>query len=267
MHQVAAPGPARGRWIWGLSGAATITAFMIPVLAGLVGGPAGAPPLSAQPSGGQHQPVLHAQPQRVSIRAITVPQPVTSLDVQSYGAPVIVAPSRVSAVQVIETIRYDGQDAAPPIPTESVSGGRLTLAAPVCASGDCAISFTVIVPAPGNVTVTADSAGGAVTLTGVAGATVNSGGGAVRAAGIHGPLTVSTDGGSAQLGFAAAPQAVTVSTRGGPVLIIVPGGPYAVTADSAGGPELIAIATDPAAPRTIAASSGGGPLQIEPAAG
>jgi hypothetical protein len=60
---------------------------------------------------------------------------------------------------------------------------------------------------------------------------------------------------------------VRVGTEGGPAIVRVPGGPYALTADSDGGPEIIQIATDPAARRSLRITSGGGPLQVEPAAG
>ena len=64
--------------------------------------------------------------------------------------------------------------------------------------------------------------------------------------------------------FAAAPDSVSVSTDGGPVVLAVPGGPYAVAADSDGGPLSVAIATNPNARPTLAVTSGGGPLRIEP---
>jgi hypothetical protein len=48
----------------------------------------------------------------------------------------------------------------------------------------------------------------------------------------------------------------------------VPGGPYALNATSdGGGPQSVGIATDPAAHRSITVTSGGGSLEIEPAAG
>jgi len=78
--------------------------------------------------------------------------------------------------------------------------------------------------------------------------------------------TVSTDGGDAQIAFAAAPQQVTVSTNGGLAALTVPGGPYALTADSNGGPQSVGIATSPAAGPSITISSGGGPVQVEPLA-
>jgi hypothetical protein len=60
---------------------------------------------------------------------------------------------------------------------------------------------------------------------------------------------------------------VTVSTDGGDAQLAVPGGPYALTANSDGGSQPPAgIATDPQAHRSITVSSGGGALLITRAA-
>jgi hypothetical protein len=275
---------ANGRWVWGLSGLVTAAALAIPG-AHLIAS-AGVP--SSGPG-----------PQDTVVRTVTVPQPVTSLDVQSYGAPVQVTTGPVRGVQVSETIVYDSQG-GPPAVTQSVSGGRLTLADPVCNVSDCTVSFAVTVP-PG-VAVTAATEGGPLAVSGAAGANLDSGGGPVRATRISGPLTVTTEagplllngltgplyadtaggplvarnvaaptatvitgGGEAGIGFTAAPGTVLVSTDGGPAALAVPGGPYALNADSGGGPELVGIAIDPAARAAITVNTGGGPLQIEPA--
>jgi hypothetical protein len=186
--------------------------------------------------------------------------------------------------------------------TESVAGGRLTLRDPACGNSDCDVDFTVTVPS--SVSVTVGTQGGPAFVRGVARASVDSAGGPVGIADISGPLTVSTGGGPltinrvagplradteggtlfaqgitaatasvdtgggpAQVAFSAAPEAVTVGTEGGPATVRVPGGPYALTADSDGGPEIIGIATDPAARLSLRITSGGGPLQVEPASG
>lgn len=315
MRAVAAP----GRWIWGVSGLATIAALAIPGarLITSAGVPGGGPP-----------------PQDTVVRTVTVPQPVTRLDVQSYGAPVQVTAGPVSRVQVTETIWYDPQNGLPAV-TRSVSGGLLTLADPVCNVSDCSVGFTVTVPrgvavaaatgggplavsgaaranldsggGPMRVTgisgpLTAATEGGPLVVSGAAGANLDSGGGSISATRIDGPLTVTTEGGplglngvtgplyadtgggpvqgrgiaaatatvitgggSAQIGFTAAPDTVVVSTDGGPAGLAVPGGPYALTADSDGGPELVGIATNPAAQPTITITTGGGPLQVESA--
>ena len=289
MRQVAAP----RRWIWGLSGLVTIAALAIPGVRLIT--------YAGVPS------AIDAEPQATVTRTVTVPQPVTSLDVQSYGSPVQVTSGPVRRVRVTETITYSRaivpagvKDAGPPAVTQSVSGGLLTLADPVCQVSRCSVSFTVIVPA--GVTVAAATQGGPVIVSGIAGADLDSGGGPVRATEIKGHLTVATEGGpleldgltgplhadtgggslladnvsaaaatvitgggDARIVFAAAPEVVLVSTDGGRATLAVPGGPYAVTASSDGGPQLVSIATDPATGRSITVTSGGGPLLVEPA--
>jgi len=274
----------RGRWIWGLSGLVTTAALVVPGTRLIT-------------SAGQAE---QAQPQPTVTRTVTVPQPVTSLTVQSYGAPVQVTAGPVRHVQITETLTYDPQAGGPPAVAQSVSGGRLSVGDPACANSNCDVSFTVI--APSGVTVTVTTEGGPVTVSGIAGANLDSGGGPVRATKIGGPLTVSTGsgpllldgltgtlradtgggpltaqgiasatatittgGGDARLAFSAALDTLAVGTDGGSAQLAVPGGPYALTADSGGGPQSVGIATDPAAGRSITVISGGGPLWIGPA--
>jgi hypothetical protein len=274
-----------GRWAWGLCGLVTATAIAVPgtllILSAGVPASARAAPPPAQP-----------RMARTRTRTVTVPQPITSLNVQDYGGLILVTAAAVSHVEVTETIAYYGR--APTV-EQSVSGGLLSLADPACANVSCSVSFAVKVPS--GVTVTA--AGGAMFISGTAGANLDSDGAPVSATNIHGPLTVSThggplqikgltgplsadtDGGSAvatgltaataavttgsgpaQIAFAAAPESVTVSTVGASVTLSVPGGPYALTANSDGAPQIIAIATSSAANRSITVSTGGGQLTI-----
>ncbi len=278
MHAVTAP----GRWVWAVSGLAAAAALAVPgtYLITMV-----------------HVPGSQAQPVSITTRTVTVPQPVTSLNVQSYGGQVRVTAGAVSRVQVTERIVYDPQAGGPPAVAESVSGGRLSLGEPVCDGKDCVVNFTVTVPSA--VSVTVDTQGGPVAVSGAADTTVDSGGGPVQITQTAGPLTVrtgggplilndvtgplradtsggtlaarditaaqavlSTGGGPAVIAFAADPDAVTVSTDGGPATLRVPGGPYRLTADSDGGPEIVGIATDPAARASIAVTSGGGPILV-----
>ena len=241
----------------------------------------------------------------VTVRTVTVTQPVTSLDVNSYGGQVRVTAGPVSQVQVTERITYDPSAGGGPAAAESVSGGRLSLSDPACANVDCNVDFTVTVPSA--VSVSVDTQGGPAfisAVSGAAGTTVSSDGGLVQITQVSGPLTVSsgggpvtmnnvtgplhadtgggvliargvtaatasisTGGGAAVVAFTAAPDAVTLNTDGGPATLRVPGGPYAVSADSEGGPEIIGIATDPAARATLKVMSGGGPILLGPATG
>jgi hypothetical protein len=274
------PVAARNRWIWGLAGLAVAASLAVPggwliTSAGVNRGPG---------------------PQDTVTGMVTVLQPVTTLDVQSYGAPVRVTAGPVHHIQITEAITYDPQQGQLPAVPQSVSHGILTLIEPAC---DCTVGFSVTVP-PG-VGVAADTEGGPITVSGVAAANLDSGGGPVRATGISGPLvvttnggaltlngltgplqadtgggpllaqditsataTITTGGGEARIGFAKAPDGLFVSTAGGPATLTLPAGPYALTARSYGGPEAIGIATDPAAGRSVTVTTGGAPLQIEP---
>jgi len=274
----------QGRWVWGLSGLVTAAALAVPG-ARLITSP-GTPDN------------VFAQPQHVAIRTETVPEPVTSLLVQTYGGRVQVTSGQVDRVQVTETIAYGPPDGPPPAVTQAVSGARLSLSDPPCIDSGCNVDFAVTVPP--DVTITVSTGGGSVAVSGTAGATLDSGGGPVRATLIGGPLTVNTGGGPlalqgvsgplraetdggtliaqdiaaatatvttgggpAMVAFATAPEKVSVTTDGGPVTVAVPGGPYKLTADSGGGPQSVGIATDPAAQPSIMVYSGGGPLRIE----
>jgi hypothetical protein len=277
MHAVAAP----GRWIWRLSG--LITAAVLVVVGAHLIAKAGQPE--------------YAQPQATTIRTVTVAQPVTSLTVQSYGGSVQITGAPVGRVQITETLMYDAPGGNLSAVAQSVSGGHLSLGDPECASANCSVRFAVTVPSA--VTVSVDTEGGSISVSGIAGANLDSGGGPVNATRIGGPLTVGTDGGSLQLTgltgplsadtgggslaalgvasatatvttgsggasmiFSAAPDSVTVSTDGGSARLAVPGGPYALTADSDGGPQSIQITTSPAAQRSITVTSDGGPLVV-----
>ena len=105
----------------------------------------------------------------------------------------------------------DGSLSGPPTVEQSVSGGRLSLADPVCETSDCSVSFALTVPA--GVTATVATEGGPVSVSGVAAANLDSGGGDVRAVNIGGPLTVITGGGPLTLDGLAG--ALSADTGGG----------------------------------------------------
>jgi hypothetical protein len=277
-----------GRWAWGLCGLVTVAALAVPGTRLIIS--AGVRPV---PPRTITRPAPRAIIAQIETRTVTVPQRVTSLNVQGYALGTIqVAAAPVSHVEVTEHIAYQG---TPPAVVQSVSGGRLSLADPACANESCTVSFTVRVP-PG-VSVTA--AGGPLYISGVSAANLDSEGTPVIAADIHGPLAVSTHGGplqingltgplradtgggpvlatgvtaatavvstgtgSAQIAFSAAPESVTVSTGGGLAELVLPGGPYALTTNSDGAAQTIGIATSSHAHRSITVTTGGGQLII-----
>ncbi len=232
MRAVAVP----GRWVWGLSGLVTAAVLVVPGVR-LVTAPGN--PWHRQP------------PPDTVTRSLTVDQNVTSMDVQSNGGSVQVRTGPVRHVQVTEALSYDSQDGDPPGVVQSVSGGRLTLADPVCATSNCTVSFAVIVPS--SVAVTAATDGGPVTVDGAAGANVDSGGGPMSIAHINGPLTASTEGGSLQLYETAE---ANVDSGGGPVTAAQIDGPLTVSTDG-GSLQVNGLAG------TLRADTGGGPLFMQ----
>jgi hypothetical protein len=258
MHSITSP----GRIVWTASGVATALALATVITWAVV--TAGKTQHWAGWSPGA--PVL--------TRTVTVSQPFTSLSVESYGAPIRVTGGAVRQATVTEGISYDQNPSGPyavtaggpPVVTAQVSSGRLTLAAPSCASGDnCAVAFTVSVPT--GTTVTAAGDGGAVSVTDTGGAYLDSGGGTVDATGIAGPLTVNAGGGNVTVSGIAGQ--LTVSAGGGSITAS-----HALTAslDSGGGPVTVSEITGPlkvsaegggiTASHTATANldSGGGPV-------
>jgi Putative adhesin len=233
----------RGRWIWGLSGLVTTAALVV----------AGSLLIT---TAGRAEP---AQPAYTATRTVTVPQPVTSLAVQSYGDPVQVTAGPVRRVQVTETINYDPQQGGPPAVAQSVSDGHLSVGDPACANSDCDVSFSVIVP-PG-VTATVTTEGAPVTVSGTAGANLDSGGGPVRATEIGGPLTVITGGGPLQLDGLAGP--LSADTSGGN-LIAQGVAATTTTVTTGGGDAQLAFS---AVPDTVTVNTDGGSLSLDGPAG
>jgi hypothetical protein len=246
-----------GRWVWGLSGLATAAVLIVPGVRLLTA--AGAP---------WHRPPASD----TVVRSLTVPEHVTSLDVQSYGGLVKVAAGPVSRAEVIETISYVKQDGGLPAVVQSVSAGRLTLADPACATSDCTVGFTVTMPAGIPASVTTD--GGAAAVSGTAGEDVDSGGAPATADHIDGPLTVNTGGGSLQVDGA---PGTDVDSGGGPVTAEHIDGPLTVNTDGgslqlngapgadveSGGGPVTAEHIDGA----LTVNTDGGPLQLTATAG
>lgn len=240
MRQVTAPGsrsaspPVAGRWIWRLSGLVTVGLLVASISwatsrAGIPGGPG---PMSAVPT-----------------RTVAITQPVSSVNVQSYGAPIQITTGTGPNVTVTEAIAYSQADGGPPAVTAAVSGGQLTLDAPDCGGPmNCAVGFAVTLPA--RVNVTATSQGGGITVAGAVDASLNSGGGPVRATGITGSLVVNAEGGPVNVASIAG---ANIDSGGGPVWVSKADGPLTVSAE--GGSVTLTGLTG-----GLHADSGGGPL-------
>ena len=234
MRQVTAPAPPiAGRWIWRLSGLVTV-GFLATFAAWAIAraGTPGSVQMSAVPT-----------------RAVAITEPVTSVSVQSYGAPIRITAGSGPYVTVTEAIAYAKGDGGAPAVTAAVSGGQLTLDAPDCSGAmNCSVGFTVSLPA--RVNVTAGSEGGDISVVGAVDASLDSGGGAVLATGITGSLVVNAEGGPVT---AAHIEGANIDSGGGAVRVVQAQGPLTISAE--GGPVTLSGLTGP-----LHADSGGGPL-------
>jgi DUF4097 and DUF4098 domain-containing protein YvlB len=231
---------ARGRWIWTLTGLATVALLAWPVV-GLI---------TKAGNGGQGE-FIYATP--LMTRTVTVTQPVSSLRVESYGAPIRITAGPVHDVAVTEAISFPGPGQVPTV-TAAVSDRELTLAAPACANSDCSVGFTVTVPV--GVAVTAESDNGGIAVTGVAGANLDSGGGPVQASHIDGPLSVSSEDGGITVSDVSASGGVNLDSGGGPVQASHIDGPLTISTEDGG-----ITVSDVTAPG-VNLDSGGGPIQV-----
>jgi hypothetical protein len=243
MRTLTAPEPpvtqgptTRGRWIWTVSGLATVALLALP----------GARLISGDPG---HGLVVSATPTTMVTLAIS--QPVSRLKITSYGSPIRITTGSVLRVTVTEAINY-APPGGPPAVTAAVSHGQLTLAAPACQNSACSVGFTVTLPS--GVAVTAASDGGGISVFGADAANLNSGGGPVLATGINGPVTIAAEGGGIILNRAVG--AVNLDSGGGPVQAEQIDGHLSV--DAEGGGITVAGVSDPAGTDL---DSGGGPVQ------
>jgi hypothetical protein len=231
---------ARGRWIWTVTGLATVGLLAWPVV------------LLITSAGNSGQGDFVTATPTVT-RTVTVTQPVASLSVESYGAPIQVTAGPVHHITVTEAIQYAGPGSAPTV-TAAVFDRKLTLAAPACETTGCSVGFTVTVP-PG-VAVTAESDDGGIAVAGVAGANLDSGGGPVQASHIDGPLSVTSEDGGITVSDVSAPAGANLDSGGGPVQASHIDGPLTISSEDGG-----ITVSDVTAPG-VNLDSGGGPVQV-----
>jgi hypothetical protein len=266
----------RARWGWGLTGLATMLVLAWPGFRFFI--TTGSSQQGPAPTG--------------VTRTMTIPQPVTSLTVQSYGGSVQVTGGNVSRATVSVTYAVPSPGQAPSSVDATVHNGALTVGSAQCTMTVFCSGFVVTVPR--DVTVTVSSSNGPVTVSGVAGVDADSDGGAIDLHDIGGPVDVNTDNGPLRLTHVTGPvQAdtdggavtasgvsaadVTISSGGGPVqldgtagrlYVATDGGPAdvslsaapdTVTIETDGGPATLAV---PGGPYAVTTQNGGGPQSV-----
>lgn len=174
------------------------------------------------------------------------------------------AEQRGDGVRLVERVRYGPRR---PTVTAAMQADRLviTTRCPVYPSTVCSVELTLQVPA--DTALTVRTGGGDVVVDGLSGTLrLDTGGGRVVGTALRGAeVSGRSGGGDVLLSFADPPARVVAGTTGGRVVLTLPGGPYAVDAGSSGGRVTVAVPTAPAAPRRVAAHSGGGDVLLQPA--
>jgi hypothetical protein len=243
-----------GRLVWGASGLVTVL-ILATFSARLIS-------TSGHPGQGR-------QVQGTVTRTVTLPQPVTSVNVQSYGASVQVTGARVNHAEVTETFGVFGPGNGTPSVAATVRDGQLSVGGPACNTGENCVSFAITVPK--NVTVTVASEGAPVTVSGVAAVNLDSDNGSMNVSGIDGPVAATTDGGPLSLTNVTGPiqadsdggsldalnvtaTTATVTSGGGPARVTGSIGTLGVYSD--GGSADVTLDT---APETVTVDTGGGP--------
>jgi hypothetical protein len=278
MRAVATP----GQWIWRASGLIT-AAVLVFVGAHLI-------TRAGQPE--------YAQPRATAVQTVTVRQPVTSLTVQSYGAPVQITAGPVRRVEITETIMYDPQAGGAPEVVHAVPAGPLSAspasvpAGPLSASPASVPAVPSVPAGPGGAPTVAQSMSGghlsvgdpacansdcsvsfAMTVPSDVTATVTTDGGPVSVSGIAG-ANLESGGGPVRATAIGGP--LTVITDGGSLQLAGLAGP--LSADTGGGPltaqgitsATATVTTDggnarlafAAAPDTVTVSTDGGDVQL-----
>ncbi|WIM96377.1 DUF4097 family beta strand repeat-containing protein [Actinoplanes oblitus] len=202
------------------------------------------------------------EPEQTETRTYDLTGRAGAVAVSSLGGWITVTAGAGDTVHVSETLRYAG---AKPSPEHRVVGSDLTFTSGCQGHrGSCGVDYHLVVPAGFRATL--DSGGGAVSVTGLTGELdLTSGGGAVDGSGL-GPVTARTGGGAVQLTFATAPGSVSVDSAGGDVTLRLPRDSYRVDARGDGGSTRIDVPTDGTAAHRIGVESGGGTIQVVPAA-
>jgi hypothetical protein len=189
----------------------------------------------------------------------TGPAPAGGLIVRDPLGSVTITGTSQSAVRVTETLVYRG---LPPDAARSYDHGVLTLGYR-CRSNDCGVNYAIIVPRSLSVHVIAGT--GAIVLNALTGpirATIDVG--PVRGQDLASrSARLSTDVGSIDAAFAAAPAELVAQSDTGAVTLRVPGGTsYAVTATAGVGSVTVTVPRDPSSGHVIQAGSDVGSVTV-----
>jgi hypothetical protein len=225
------------RWVWGVSGVATMVVLAIPGTRIFTHGNLGT--------------TNHGTNGVAASATATLPSLSGGFVAETCGAFVQVTAQPVHQIQVTEIGNYPPGQGIKPSVSWSLSGKQVILGDQGCNAAFNPVNYSVIVP--DGTAVIADSAGGNVTISGTAQTDVDSGSGFVTVRDIAGPLTVDSQGGNVTVDGAVA---TTVDSGSG--FVDATGIRGSLTVDSQGGNVNVTGLTGP-----LNANTGSGFLEAD----
>ncbi|GAA3705609.1 hypothetical protein GCM10022224_083840 [Nonomuraea antimicrobica] len=183
---------------------------------------------------------------------------VTKLQLKSGSGDAVINETDGTAVRVVETLRWRGDDK--PVPEHNVEAGELFLTYEC--RGNCSVDYEIEVPKGLHLDLRAGS--GNLTLRGLSGPLeLDLGSGDADAAGLTGKKVFAKSGsGNVELEFLAAPESTELDTGSGDITLDVPDGAYAVKSDMGSGDSNISVRTDASAPNKISITAGSGDVTV-----
>ncbi|WP_178379860.1 DUF4097 family beta strand repeat-containing protein [Cryptosporangium aurantiacum] len=200
---------------------------------------------------------------RTATESYEATETVTTLEVDSGGGDIEVAPAADGTLRITETMRYTGDK---PSPRHAVDGGTLTLESGCDdVSGNCGVNYRIEVPAA--VAAQLSSGGGDVTLTApIVALAARTDGGRLAADGVEASaVRATTDGGAIRLRCTTVPGRVDLDSGGGAVTVQLPSGAYAVDASTDGGKASVRVVESSSSHHRVTVRSRGGNVTVEPA--
>ncbi|MEU1728077.1 DUF4097 family beta strand repeat-containing protein [Actinomadura sp. ATCC 39365] len=186
---------------------------------------------------------------------------VSKLQVRSDAGDTVITETDGTAVRVIETLRWRGDDK--PKPQHKVEGQAL-LVTYDCPSAwaNCSVDYKIEVPR--GLAVDLDSDSGDITLRALSGqldARLDSGD--LEGSGMTGKkVFVKADSGNIELKYATALDSAELEAGSGDVVLKVPTGSYDVKTDVDSGDASVSIKSDPSSPRKISLTAGSGNVTL-----
>lgn len=202
-----------------------------------------------------------AGPNNEDTASYQVTDKVTKLQLNNNSGDAVVTETDGSAVRVVETLRWRGEDK--PKPEHKVEGQALLLTYDCTSNwGSCSVDYKIEVPK--GLAVDLDSGSGNLTLRSLTGQIdLHVGSGDVDAADLGGKKVIANAGsGNIELKYASAPESAQMKAGSGDITLSVPEGAYDVKTDMGSGDANVSVKTDGSSPNKISLQAGSGDVTV-----